>query len=112
MKKIRAILSVILVIAICAAWVAQITSGGASESEYDKYLDSAENYMARSLYQKAADSYKSALLLKEDKEIRDKWIQANHMAYDDEVISKNSLLGNAVGIIYSEFGLCVRAFFL
>ncbi len=105
MKKIRAILSVILVIAICAAWVAQITSGGASESEYDKYLDSAENYMARSLYQKAADSYKSALLLKEDKEIRDKWIQANHMAYDDEVISKNSFasaLSEACGIYPEE----------
>ncbi len=88
MKKIRIALSVVLILAVCAAWAVQLAGVGNIGADYNRYVESAEEYMTRSLYQKAAESYKSALQLKEDKEIRDAWIEAGQAAYNDGVMTK------------------------
>lgn len=87
MKKSNIVICLLLVVLICLGWSSVITNLLEENSQYDVYLENASVYREKGLYQKAFASYENALALRESKEIRDCWLEAYRMAYEDEVIS-------------------------
>ena len=86
MKKVRIVITIILIGMIAIAWLSNISNTIAKTEEYNSYIKSAESNMESSLYQKAISDYENALSIKENESIRRELLKAYRLAYEDETI--------------------------
>lgn len=88
MKKIRVVLTVLIVILIALAWLSQITTIMKNEKEYALLLDNADHLYEEKLYEQAIQVYEEAIKIEDDSNAREKWISAFELGYMDGVITK------------------------
>lgn len=99
MKK-SAIISIVLIVLVVFAWMIQLSDISNGNSTYRNSVTQAEKYQEQKLYQKAILQYEEALLLKENMELREQWIEAYRLGYDDGVFTAKEY-GNALTTMYT-----------
>lgn len=88
MKIGRTICAVLMVILCGIGWVTQASNLLAVKNEYAQAISAAQSYAANGLYQKAIQSYTSALSIREDADIRMALVETYEEAYADGVATK------------------------
>ncbi len=88
MKKARIAIAVVMIILLGGAWLAQGFSLIGNTSAYGNALKSAETFMDKGLYQKAISSYNTALEIHDRQDLREKWIEAYQLGFEDNVVTK------------------------
>ena len=86
MKKVRIVITIILIGMMAIAWLSNISNTIAKTEEYKSYIKSAESNMESALYQKAISDYENALSIKENESTRRELLKAYRLAYEDETI--------------------------
>jgi len=92
MKKVRVILTVIIIAVTAFAWISLAGKSVSGAREYNSHVESAEEYVEQSLYQKAIFEYEKALSLRESEELRRELLDTYRLAREDEVISTEKYL--------------------
>lgn len=90
MKKSNIVLVVILVLLVLTGWGVQFLGIAHVNSQYNEYLQQADQFNQAGLYQKAAQSYESALQIKEDRKVRELWVECYGKAYLDKAVGFNT----------------------
>ena len=88
MRKIRVILSGLLIGLIVVAWTTQINGTTQDKKEYSLLMSEADQLCSEKLYQQAIQTYESAAEIKDGEDVRAKWISAYELAYRDGVKTK------------------------
>ena len=88
MSKSRRILAVVLGVFVIISWAVLINTSSRNLKEYNALLTKASNYTDKKLYQKAIESYESALVIKKNKSIEKKLIKNYELGYKDGVITE------------------------
>ena len=88
MKKIRIPFAVLLLLLTAFAWTNQIGKLRSHEKNFTALCEKAQAYAENKLYQKAAETYESALLIKESSEIRAAQIRAYRDGYETGTVSR------------------------
>lgn len=88
MKKIRVVLSLLLIALICAAWLLQISRTRENNQAYRSFVTEADRLREEKLYQQALASYEKAKEIKDNSEVREKWIVTYELAYLDGVATE------------------------
>lgn len=70
-------------------WGIKINSIINDTNKYNKNIENADYYLENKLYQKAIAEYQEALNIKESIEVRNKYLDAYSMAYEDEVVTRS-----------------------
>ena len=89
--KIRRIICAGLLVALCAfGWVHQIVNVMGKENQWNTCVQEARDYASRGLYQRAIQSYEQALTMNEDSELRQEYLSACSLAYEEGVLSRSA----------------------
>lgn len=88
MKKIRIPFAVLLILLTAFAWTNQIGKLRSNEKNFTALCEKAQAYAENKLYQKAAETYEDALLIKESAEIRAAQIAAYRDGYEAGAVSR------------------------
>lgn len=92
MKKGRIILTVVLIAMIGWGWFSQTAFSANQTESYHAAITEADACYEKQLYQKAIILYEDALKLKEDKEIREKWLRSYESASEAEEITNSDYI--------------------
>lgn len=92
MKKWNIVLAIILVLSVSFGWGTQFLNIVSTNNQCNAYLQQASQFSEAGLYQKAIQTYESALQLEETKEIRVLWIESYSNAYVDQTITKKEYI--------------------
>ena len=92
MKQTKVIISILLIVLIVTGWGIKINSIINDTNKYNKNIENADYYLENKLYQKAIAEYQEALNIKESIEVRNKYLDAYSMAYEDEVVTRSEYL--------------------
>lgn len=92
MKQTKVIISILLIVLIVIGWGIKINSIINDTNKYNKNIENADYYLENKLYQKAIAEYQEALNIKESIEVRNKYLDAYSMAYEDEVVTRSEYL--------------------
>ena len=90
MKKSNVILSVVLILLVLVGWGAQFLNIAKTNAQYNAYLQQANQYNEAALYQKAVQSYESAFQIKDNRTVRELWIDTYGKAFSDKAVTLNS----------------------
>lgn len=90
MKKNNIILAVVLVLLVLIGWGVQFLSITRINSQYNTYLQQANQFNEVGLYQKAIQSYESALKIKDEQDVRELWLESYSKAYSDKAVTLNA----------------------
>lgn len=90
MKKSNIILSVVLILLVLVGWCAQFFNIAQTNAQYNSFLQQANKYDEDGLYQKAVQSYESAFLIKDNRTVREMWIESYGKAFSDKAVTLNS----------------------
>lgn len=94
MKK-NVIISIVLIVLVAFGWMMQFSGISSSNSAYAESLEQATKYQDEGLYQKSIEQYEEALAIKDSIELRDQWLDAYRLGYDDGVATAKEY-GNAI----------------
>lgn len=93
MKKSNIALCIALAVLTCVGWASVIGNAKNIRSEYEGYVSQANVYQEKRLYQKAIACYENALAISDTQEIREQWVQAYQLAYQDGVATSSEYAG-------------------
>lgn len=89
--KIGRIICAAVMIFLCGfGWYSQVTSLLGAKTEWQAEIEAGQKLEARGLYQRAIESYESALRIQEDVELRRDTLDVCALAYEEGEISRNS----------------------
>lgn len=87
MKKSSLAIVIALVVFIVIAWGVNIFNSTSQLQERNVHLKSAAKYMEEGLYQKAIAEYDTALAMKDEMDVKLKWLEAYDQGYQDNVVT-------------------------
>lgn len=104
MKKSKIAITVFLVVLMCAGWISQLGNTVKSKGEHQYNIQNGDVYYEKGLYQKAIQSYQSAIATENNKELYEKWLESFRMSYMDGTSTKDEYADALLTVCESSFG--------
>lgn len=99
MKKIRIVLSVILVICIAVGFGSIFFNSVSKSTEAKKLVKVADSYVEKNLYQKAIKAYSESLEVSENAAVREKLLKAYRLSYEDGTSTNSDITSALVTMV-------------